>query len=138
MSENKWLAVDGDIGMRVERYAVWFSLGGEAVSVFLCVSGLLDMLKEVFVLLPETNTQKDYERMFQIQLAHKWSSLETSADGLSTSSRSIQSSWELNYSQRCRKWSVVWMGKQACLLFDDEFIYLAKTPPRIEPYTLQA
>lgn len=72
MSENKWLAVDGDIGMSVEWYAVWFSLG-EAVSAFLCVSGLVDLLKEGFVLLPEKNTQKDYERMFQIQLAHKWS-----------------------------------------------------------------
>lgn len=59
MSENKWLAVDGDIGMCVEWYAMWFSLG-ESVSVFLCASGLLDKLKEVFVLLPEMNTQKEY------------------------------------------------------------------------------
>ncbi len=106
-------------------------IGG--ISQCLCVSGLLDKLKEVFVLLPEMNTQKDYERMFQIQLAHKWSSLETSADGLSTSSRSIQSSWEFNYSQCCRKWSVVCMGKQACLMMS--LFNWQKTEPQIEPYT---
>jgi len=41
---------------------------GEAVSAFLCVSGLVDLLKEGFVLLPGKNTQRDYERMFQISI----------------------------------------------------------------------
>lgn len=69
------LPVDvADVGMRVEaiRRVILIRFGrGENRSASFCVSGLVDTLKEGFVLLPEGHTQKDYERMFQIQLAHK-------------------------------------------------------------------